>query len=284
MNGTRDIPDIAVMTIYFKLTLLTFILALSLALAGESKTPVFDPPLGSAKLLMEEDFEATPVGQIPKGFTKTGTVGVVDDMAHSGKKSLRMEAAANGARRITAKGEAIAALGGQHWGRLYFKVLLPAPVPQGTGNFPVIHSTLVAGSAQSPLSKDPIEVRVVDTVLGPKGTHQYLYNVQPRKRAEFGKGSKYNYRYSDDWTLAEWYVDYATQSYRFFINGEEVKDIAFSKGAGNFAGAEIPEVFESLSFGWNNYQQAGKGFVAWIDDIALSKERVGNRGIVPASK
>ena len=275
------------MTIQTTRAMLAIVLALSLAHAAETKTPVFDPPIGSAKLLLEVDFEATPVGEIPKGFTKSGAVGVVDDVAHSGKKSLRMEAAVNGARRITLKGDAVAALGGQHWGRLYFKVQLPAPVPQGSGNFPVIHSTLVAGSAQSPLSKDPIEVRVVDTVLGPKGTHQYLYNVQPRKRPEFAKGSKYNYHYSDEWTLAEWYVDYATQSYRFFINGEEVKDVAFSKGAGNFAGAEIPEIFESLSFGWNNYQpagEAGKGFVAWIDDIALSKERIGNTGIAPAPK
>ncbi len=265
---------------YSSIFALVFAVTLSLAHAGDSKTPVFDPPLGTAKLILEEDFESTPVGQIPKGFTKTGAVAVVDDVSHSGKKSLRMEAAVNGARRITAKGEAITALGGQHWGRLYFKVQLPAPTPQGTGNFPVIHSTIVAGSAHSPSEKDPIEVRVVDTVLGPKGTHQWIYNVQPRsKRPEFGKGSKYNYKYSDEWTLAEWYVDYATQSYRLFINGEEIKDVAFSKGAGNFAGAEIPEVFESLSFGWNNYQQAGKGFVAWIDDIALSKERIGNRGL-----
>lgn len=271
-------------TLFRMLAVLALAMAVSLACAGETKTPVFDPPIGTAKLILEEDFESTAAGQIPKGFSKTGAVAVVDDVAHSGKKSLRMEAAANGARRITAKGEAIAALGGTHWGRLYFKVQLPAPVPQGSGNFPVIHSTLVAGSAQSPLSKDPIEVRVVDTVLGPKGTHQYLYNVQPRKRPEFGKGSKYNYHYSDEWTLAEWYVDYATQTYKFYINGDEIKDISFSKGAGNFAGAEIPEVFESLSFGWNNYQQAGKGFVAWIDDIALSKERIGNRGIAPAGK
>ena len=198
--------------------------AAALAAKPEKASPekiAFDPPLGSAKLLLSEDFESTPAGEIPKGFTKTGAVGVVDDVAHSGKKSLRMEAAANGARRITAKGDVITALGGEHWGRLYFKVQLPAPEPQGTGKFPVIHSTLVAGSAQSPLAKDPIEVpAVLDTVLGPKGTFQYIYNVQPQKRPEFGKGSDYNYRYTDEWTLAEWYVDYATQTYRLFINGD----------------------------------------------------------------
>ena len=41
---------------------------------------------------------------------------------------------------------------------------------------------------------------------------------------------------------------------------------------------------ESLSFGWNNYQQAGAGFVAWIDDIAFAKDRVGNLGLPKAAK
>ena len=247
--------------------------------AREKESVVADPPLGSAKLLLSEDFESTPVGEVPRGFTKTGAVAVVDDVSHSGKKSLRMDAATNGPRRITLKGDIVTALGGEHWGRLYFKVKLPAPTPQGTGKFPVIHSTLVAGSAESPQFKDPIEVRVLDTVMGPKVTFQYIYNVQPKKRPEFAHGSHYDYKYSDDWTLAEWYVDSATQTYRLFINGEEIKDASFSKGAGNFEKAEIPEVFESLSFGWNNYQHADKGFVAWIDDIALSKERIGDRGL-----
>ena len=247
--------------------------------AKKDSPQLLDPPLGSGKLVFSEDFESTAVGEIPRGFTKSGMVAVVDDVAHTGKKSLRIEPAEKGARRITLKSDVLTKLAGEHWGRLYFKVKLPTPQPQGTGNFPVIHSTLVSGSATSPLSKDPIEVRLLDTVLGPKQKFQYLYNVQPQKRAEFGKGSAYNYQYSDNWTLAEWYVNSATQTYRLFIDGKEIKDVSFSKGAGHFENAEIPEVFESLSFGWNNYQSAGKGFTAWIDDIALSKERIGDLGL-----
>ncbi|HXX92690.1 MAG TPA: hypothetical protein VEN81_03595 [Planctomycetota bacterium] len=256
------------------------VLALGFSPAGaqDAKPAADDPPIGTGKFLLYEDFEATPVGHIPRGYTKTGSVSVVADVSHSGHHSLRIDAAPTGARRITVSAKSIPGLGGQHWGRLYFKVQMPSPEPAGG----VIHSTLVAGSAKSPLSKDGIEVRVLDTVLGGKGMYQWIYNVQPEKRAEFGKGSSYGYKFTDEWTLAEWSVDSATQSYRLFINGMEVKDVAFSKGAGNFAEAEIPEVFESLSFGWNNYQNAGKGFVAWIDDIALAKDRIGNRGIPPA--
>jgi hypothetical protein len=247
--------------------------------AGETDSDLPDVPVGKAKLIVLEDFESTRVGDIPVGSTKSGSVGVVDDVAHTGKKSLRIDPAESGPRRITVKGAFLQQLGGTFWGRLYFKVKLPTPTPQGEGNFPVIHSTLVAGSATSPLAKDPIEVRLLDTVMGPKGTFQYNYNIQPRKRGEFSKDSKYNNTYTDEWTLAEWYVDSATQTYRLFINGEEIKDVSFSKGKGNFEKAEIPDVFESLSFGWYNYQKAGEGFTAWIDDIALSKERIGDRGL-----
>ena len=40
--------------------------------------------------------------------------------------------------------------------------------------------------------------------------------------------------------------------------------------------------YSELSFGFTNYQQAGKGFTVWIDDIALAKDRVGTRGLPPA--
>ena len=56
------------------------------------------------ELILSEDFEGTKVGEIPQGFTKTGAVAVVEDAAHGGKRSLRIEAAKNGARRITSRG------------------------------------------------------------------------------------------------------------------------------------------------------------------------------------
>ena len=230
------------------------------------------------KLLLSEDFESTPGGQIPAGYTKTGAVGVVDDVAHSGKKSLRLDPAVKGGRKITKAGPEIAALGGQHWGRLYYKVKLPAPapvIPEGKTSG-IIHYTLVNGQATSPLGTDKIDIRLVGSLLNMNGSFKYLYNVQPKGRPEFGTSSKPTYKYSDDWTLVEWSVDNATQSYRFFLNGQEITELAINKGAGQFAGAEIPAVFDNLSFGWTNYQPAsGEGFTAWIDDLALAKERIG---------
>jgi hypothetical protein len=220
-------------------------------------------------VILCEDFESVAPGAIPAGFTATGDVAVTADEASSGGQSLRIGPASNGPRRISAEAAALSGLAAEHWGRIRFKVQLPHPIPSSG----VIHSTLVAGAAQSPLG-DPIEVRVVDTVLDSAGNHQYLYNVQPQNRAEFGTGSTYDYRYTDAWTCAEWHVDAANQVYQLFIGGEEVEQISKNNGAGNFDGTEIPEQFESLSFGWYNYQNADPGFTAWIDDIAVGNARI----------
>jgi hypothetical protein len=244
----------------------------------DDKAMVDDPPVGTGKLLLVEDFETTAVGQVPKGYQKQGAVAVVEDAAHSGHHCLRCEPAANGARKITLKGEILKELGGSFWGRLYFKILTPMPDPEK------VHSTLVAGAAKSPLHQDDIETRLFGTNLGSKGQYSYLFNVQPHtKRPEFGKSSAAKYAYKNEWTLAEWQVDNVTQTYRLFIDGAEIKDASFSKGAGNLEGSELPDIYESLSFGFTNYQQAGKGFTVWIDDIALAKDRIGTRGI-PVSK
>jgi hypothetical protein len=217
------------------------------------------------------DFEDTADGAVPSGWTKVGDVGTVSDVAHGGGKSLKIGAAASGARRMRLTGAPVTMLAGTHWGRIFYKVQTPAPKPASG----VIHSTIVAWDAMSPVSGTN-EVRVVDTVEDAQGRHQYLYNVQTSDRGEFGKGSSYDYTYDGAWYCAEWYVDYATQRYRFFLDGDELESIGVMNGAGNFTNSELPSAFTALSVGWNNYQQApSPGFVAWIDDVALGSERIG---------
>jgi len=222
-----------------------------------------------------EGFEGTAVGTnvAPAGWTRSGAVDVIGDAAniYRGAHAMRINAGASGARRITLAGAAVAALGGNHWGRIFYKVQTPAPKPA----MGVVHSTMVAGSAPSPVT-GTIEVRVVDTVEDTSGHHQFLYNVQPNGgRAEFGKGSPYDWTYDGNWHCAEWHVDYATQSYHFYLDGAEVTSIALTNGAGNFTNSEIPMAFTSMSVGWNNYQAVTPGFVAWFDEIAMDPARIG---------
>lgn len=230
-------------------------------------------------LVISEDFESTPVGQVPAGYAKTGPVKVVDTVAHSGKHSLEIEPIAHGPRLLSLPEDKVAALGGEQWGRLYYKVKLPAPTPapNPAKKFGGIHATFVSGKAISPLKGDKVEVRLAGLNESKDGQFHYLYNVQPPKgRQEFGAHSTVAHTFSDDWVLLEWHADYATQTWELYVNGSDKPEISFSKGAGNFKGAEIPEKFQSFSIGFTNYQLAsGDGFTLWLDDIAIGKQRLG---------
>jgi len=256
-----------------KLPLLCF----SAALLAVS-TPHLFAQASAADTVISNDFESTAVGQIPQGFTKTGAIGVADDAAHSGKHSLKIEPAIKGGRFITLAPDKVAALGGEHWGRLYYKVKTPTPlpvIPEGKKSAS-IHTTLVAGKCTSPLANDPIEVRLVGLSVNGTGAFKYLYNVQTKLRGEFGVSQKTTNQFTDEWTLLEWHADTATQTYQFFVNGQEITDIALHKGAGQYDKSEIPAKFDTYSIGWTNYQAAtDPGFTVWIDDIALGKKRLG---------
>jgi hypothetical protein len=224
-------------------------------------------------LIVADDFESTAVGAIPSGFTRTGELGVEEGVAHSGKHALMIQPGVRGGRSIDLAPDKVAALGGAHWGRLYYKIKLPAPLPTGR----LIHATIVHGAAISPLAKDKIDIRLATLLYYPNGDFKYFYNVQPpRGRKEFGPQSASLQKFDDKWNLLEWHVDAATQTYEFFVNGQEVTDISQHKGAGNYEGIEIPDAFQTLSIGFTNYQPAtGDGFTVYIDDIALGKRRLG---------
>jgi len=231
----------------------------------------------TADLVVAEDFESTAPGAIPAGFTKTGAIAVAEGVAHSGTHALKVEPAVRGGRFLTLAPEKVATLGGEHWGRLYYKVKLPAPAPlPQEGKQPAIHVTFVAAKATSPLANDAIEVRLAGLSLNNAGEFRYLYNVQPKQRKEFGARAATTHKFEDEWTLLEWHADAATQTFELFVNGSDTPEVSVKKGAGHFEGAELPAQFQTLSIGWTNYQPAtGEGFTVWLDDIAVGKKRLG---------
>jgi hypothetical protein len=215
------------------------------------------------RYLICENFEATAEGATPSGWTKHGNASVAADQAARGSHSLKIAAAPNGERRIYTDG---AKLGSGHWGRIFYRVEVPVPTV-------FVHSTMVALYGMGPVNGNE-EVRVVDTVKDANQKHQFLYNVQP-SGAEFGKGSAYNWTFDGNWHCAEWHIDAPTQSYSFYYDGAEVTSIAINNGAGNYNGSDIPSAFTDVRIGWNNYQSAPPGFVAWIDEVALDVNRIG---------
>ncbi len=237
-------------------------------------------PLKTASLTIFEDFESTAVGTIPKGFTKKGEIAVAEGVAHSGTHALRLNAAARISDLIKS-GPDLAALGGHHWGRLFYRVQLPAPPPA--------HATMMWGQARSKATGEPMVWNIADMSVKKDNAFHYFYSgmYQGTPHREFNGGGKaLPEKFVEEWTLVEWHMDHATQTYRFYVNGKE--RFAAQPGTKNFERTEIPAVFESMHFGWVNHW--GKppvvegACIVYIDDIAVGKDRIGDQISQPAAK
>lgn len=219
--------------------------------------------------LLCETFEDVADGEVPEGWQRRGgaqLVGVTSEQAFGGERSLKIGATPAGQRRIVRDASV---LGSSHWGRLYYKVALPVPDN-------LAHSTLVALSGTAPAA-GPSEFRVIDTIkIGKEtpdigGKHNWAYNVQPDDGSESTCETLFEWEFDGEWHCVEYHVDASTQTYQIFYEGEEL-DLVQGGGCGS---TDLPDQFDELRVGWNNYQDAPPGFTAYIDNIAFDDERIG---------
>jgi hypothetical protein len=198
-----------------------------------------------------------------------GTPGATDvalatDAAHSGTMSLKSDSINRGQQRAQRSLAALGATAYKHWGRIFYKVAQPSPPPQRTATNTVIHITWTS------LVGPGGENRVVDIVEDMAGSHQWLFNIPSDGCCT---SSAYNWKFDASWHCAEWWVDVATNSYRFFTDSVEVPALAFS-GRTNSTMSN----YTSIVLGATWYQQAGtilSPYVMWIDDLAIDDNRVG---------
>jgi hypothetical protein len=212
-----------------------------------------------------EDFETGNAGSIPTGWTALNGfgsdsmkgVGLATDQWHSGSKALKSQSMVPGEERIQKSLAALGATATKHWGRIFYLVQSPAPRPASGA---VIHVTFAALEGTT-------ENRIVDTVEASNGTHQFLYNVPDDSCCN---GSAYSWSFDAKWHCAEWYVDVASQSYRFFTDNTEVTSLAFT---GN-ANAKMSN-YTSLAVGAQFFQAPPTPFVVWFDDLAIDDNQIG---------
>lgn len=82
------------------------------------------------------------------------------------------------------------------------------------------------------------------------------------------------------WACVEWYFDGATNTQKFWLDGEPLDDLTvIGSGEGcspDATGATwyFPQPFERLYVGWESYQNDDPREV-WIDDVAVSESRIG---------
>jgi hypothetical protein len=170
--------------------------------------------------------------------------------------SLKSEGMNTGMDRVQKSLSGIGATATKHWGRIFYKVQSPPPKP----NSGVIHLTLLALEGTT-------ENRVVDTVINTAGMHQWLFNIPDDSCCT---SSPYNWTFEDTWHCAEWNVDVGTQSFRFFSDGKEVTQLAFT-GRTNSKMSN----YTSVGLGSIFYQTPPMPIVVWFDDLAIDDNQIG---------
>jgi len=209
-----------------------------------------------------EDFESGAVGSIPtgwkllQGYSARGGVGLANDQFHSGRMSLKSDSINPGQDRVQRSLAVLGSTAAKHWGRVFYKVGTPAPKP----NSGVIHITFGALEGTT-------ENRVVDTVVNTNGAHQWLFNIPTDKCCT---QSPYNWTFDTSWHCAEWMVDVGLKSFRFFSDGKEVTQLAFTGNAGS-----LMSNYTNVALGTIFYQAPPTPVVVWFDDLAIDDNQIG---------
>jgi hypothetical protein len=212
-----------------------------------------------------DDFEAGTVGGFPTGWTGLNGygadsmrgVGLATDQAHSGAMALKSSSMVPGEQRAQRSLSSLGATATKHWGRIFYKVISPSPKPASGA---VIHVTLAALMGTT-------ENRIVDTVEQSNGTHQWLFNIPDDSCCT---SSAYSWSFDSAWHCAEWFVDVSAQSYRFFTDGAEVTQLAFT----GRSGAKMSN-YTALAVGAIFYQAPPSPFTIWFDDLAIDDNQIG---------
>lgn len=87
------------------------------------------------------------------------------------------------------------------------------------------------------------------------------------------------------WSCVEWHFVAATNEMQFWLDGEEIVDLRVKEqGKGPASGClgddlnglwSGPPAFQSLYLGWEHYQEPENTPEIWIDDVAVSLQRIG---------
>jgi hypothetical protein len=247
------------------------------------------PAAASPRILFSDDFESHTAGQLPGAPWKEETyqsgavINIDGQRAFSGKQALHV---------FTPRGA--------KYRRGYVAIHLGKPVPEAqSGMF---------GRAMVWLDEAPVSLlkqeNVHWTLLQGEGrSADDRYNAIYRLGVEWQQGTQLMANYettppvSTDckqqsrrrlpvrrWACVEWHMEVASQEMEFWLDGKPVTRVKRSAGPqacrGQDLGAEwrAPPKFDSLYIGFERYADSANDQNLWIDDVVLSKSRVGCKG------
>ena len=245
-----------------------------------------------ATALLCDDFESYTTGQPPGGnWTRTmssgATVAIDTAQFRSGGKSVKFTtpAATSGSRTAfirTAAAAVFPAAQGGFYGRMMFR-LESAPTASVHWTF-IQGSGLIAGQSYHALYRYGGQQPVMQgsTFVG----NQLMANYEtPDSYSGTGPGSdcwKHANRIVAPvgvWSCAEWQFDGATNTMRFWLDGAAVDSLTVMNTGSGCVNQGATYVwaapsFDRLDLGWEAYQP-DSARTLWIDDVAISRTRVG---------
>jgi polysaccharide lyase-like protein len=254
-------------------------LALSLASAALAAEP--------AHLLFTDNFETHTRNEHPgapwsEATFKSGAVIKVDaDHAFSGQQALHIFTP-HGARyrrgyvALHLKGTVPDAMPGMYGRAMFF--LDAAPV--ALAGAPPVHWTLMQGEGRSADDRYNSIYR-----LGVEGTDglglMANFETTPPVTTDCKQPSSLRLPVRR-WTCVEWHMEVASNEMQFWLDGHKVVHVTGRPKAANVCrGNDLqgewraPPKFDSLYIGFERYADSANDQDLWVDDVAMSKRRVG---------
>jgi hypothetical protein len=237
-------------------------------------------------VLFLDDFEKHAAGQVPgapwkEETYKSGAVITVDGgHTFSGKQAMHV---------LTPRGA--------QYRRGYVAIHLHGPLPQlqpamygramvwldaapqPLPGAPPVHWTLLQGEGRS---ADDRYNSIYRLGLEEQGGLQLMANFEttPPVTTDCKQQSKLRMPLRR-WACVEWHMDVATQEMQFWLDGVPVTHVKQRAHEGSCRGNDLggewraPPKFDSLYMGFERYADSANDQNLWIDDVALSRQRLG---------
>ena len=230
----------------------------------------------TASHLLCENFETALVGDVPDPALWSlqlgeGSTIVVDDThTAGGRHAVRIEVTQDRQWAYLQNTSLFPAAGQGFWGRLFFRIGAERPDNEG-----LVHWNLIEAMAEH----DPIRMYRYGGISVPELDRNYFnWNHEMRPRpdgfSELSQDDHLDARVrAAMWHCVEWHFDVATNTSRFFWNGEEREALRISQQADGVPFEMLP--FRALNVGFTLYQPILQDYVVWIDEIAVDETRIG---------
>ena len=237
--------------------------------------------------LFSDDFESHTAGQLPgkpwseETYQSGAAISVNAMRAFSGKQAMHVFTPRGAKYRrgyvaIHLANPVPAALSGMYGRAMVYLDEAPAALPGA----PPVHWTLLQGEGRSADDRYNSIYRL--GVEGEDGTRLMAnFETTPPVTTDCRQNSKRTLPVRR-WTCVEWHMEVASNEMQFWVDGREVVHVTGKSASakacrGNDLQGEwrAPPKFDSFYIGFERYADSANDQNLWIDDVALSKSRVG---------